>query len=88
MCFYFFNLTLPQKLMEGSPQQHAPITVDPCVLHVSSYSDTHIMRQSIYTVHTPPPAYPWAFELFEILQSNCPPPGQKCCSNALHIMEN
>jgi hypothetical protein len=52
------------------------------------------MRQSIYTVNTTPPpwafepAYPWAFELSEILWSNFPLPGQKCCSNAPHITEN
>jgi hypothetical protein len=37
---------------------------------------------------TSPRAYPWAFELFEILWSNFPLPGQKCCSNAPHITEN
>jgi hypothetical protein len=43
---------------------------------------------NLIILFTSPRPYPWAFELFEILWSNFPLPGQKSCSNAPHIMEN
>ena len=44
--------------------------------------------QCLYLWAEPQLTWSWAFELFGILWSNFPLPGQKCCSNAPHITEN